>query len=294
MEKEKKSLQALELLLGITFMSTSGVFAKVILLPAPVTIWLRCVLALVPFFLVLKFFRTNLWLTKKQIPPVLTGGVLMAGHWVSYFYALHFSTVALGMLSLFTYPIFLIILEPIFLKKKLQVRHIPLALLAFAGVYFLVPEFSLSNDHTIGILFGIGSAVVYSVRNIIVKKHAHVIPGEAMMFHQVVVMTVFLIPVAFIFNINPVESISDNWAGLLALALVTTVIGHSFFVRSFSYFSASSIGLVSNLTPLIGILLAWVFISEVPTGNVLLGGGLILGTIFLEAAFSRNRNFSSK
>lgn len=166
-----------------------------------------------------------------------------------------------------------------------MVRHIPLALIAFTGVYFLVPEFSLSNDQTVGLLFGILSALIYSFRNIIVKIHIGNIPGETLMFYQVLIMALTLAPVLFIFPIDFVQDISDNFEGLITLALLTTVIGHSLFVRSFGYFSATTVSLVSNITPLFGILLAWIFLGEIPTGNVILGGSLILGTILGEGYY---------
>lgn len=281
-ENPPKSIQITELMLGITLMSTSGMLSKTIDLPAPVTIWLRCLIAIMPFFLVLKLARSNLRLKSRQIKPVLLTGVLMGGHWVTYFYSLNYSTVAIGMLSLFTYPIFMVFLEPIFLKTKLKIRHIPLAVLAFTGIYFLVPEFSMSNEHTVGLLFGLGSAMIYSFRNLMVKVYVTEVPGESMMFYQILVMAICLVPIYFIFPMNIVDAISDNATGLILLAIVTTVIGHSFFVRAFKYFTATSISLISNLTPLIGILLAWIFVSEIPTGNVYLGGGLIFLTILLE------------
>jgi len=42
----------------------------------------------------------------------------MGGHWITYFYALKLSNVAIGMLSLFAYPIFTALLEPFFIKVK--------------------------------------------------------------------------------------------------------------------------------------------------------------------------------
>lgn len=277
--------QFIELLFGILIMSTSGVLAKIIHLPAPVTIWLRCLLAAVPFWIALRIIGSRLVILPPNRLPVLMSGVLMGAHWVTYFYALAYSSVAIAMLSLFVYPLFILILEPVFLKTNMEPRHIPLAMLAFVGVYFLVPEFSISNKQTVGLIFGLCSALIYAFRNIIVKRHIGNIPGETLMFYQVLTMCVFLSPVIFLFEVNLVMDVSDNFFGLIMLALLTTVLGHSLFVRSFGYFSATTVSLVSNITPLFGILLAWVFIGEIPTGNVILGGGLILGTILGEGYF---------
>ena len=284
--------QFAELLFGILIMSTSGVLAKIIFLPAPVIIWLRCVLAIVPFWIVLRLIGSRLVILPRQRLAILLSGLLMGGHWITYFYALAYSSVAIAMLSLFIYPLFILILEPIFIKTKLNSRHIPLALIAFMGVYFLVPEFSISNQQTVGLLFGLLSALIYAFRNIIVKIHIGNISGETLMFYQVLIMAIFLAPIGIFMKVDLVKDIADNFWGLTTLALLTTVIGHSLFVRSFGYFSATTVSLVSNITPLFGILLAWLFIGEIPTGNVILGGSLILGTILGEGYFftKKNRN----
>ena len=44
----------------------------------------------------------------------------MGGHWITYFYALKFSNVAIGMLSLYTFPVMTALLEPFFIKVKLD------------------------------------------------------------------------------------------------------------------------------------------------------------------------------
>ena len=67
----------------------------------------------------------------------------MVAHWVTYFYALKLSNVAIGMLSMFTFPVMTALLEPFFTKQKINSIHIALALLVLIGIYFLVPDFSI-------------------------------------------------------------------------------------------------------------------------------------------------------
>ncbi|MEQ9229748.1 MAG: EamA family transporter [Cyclobacteriaceae bacterium] len=286
--KNQSSNHLPELMFGILVMSSSGVLGRWIDLPAPVIIWLRCVIALVPFYLFLRLTgKFNRILSGSIGRSIILSGVLMGAHWVTYFYALKFSTVAIGMLSLFTYPLITAILEPIFIKTKPKTRHIPLSIIALMGLYLLVPEFSIANEQFVGILFGILSALVYSFRNIIVKIRIGKMSGELLMFHQITIVAVMLIPIAFVFKLNWNDDLATNWIPLTILALFTTAVGHSFFVRSFRFFSVTSISLLSNLTPLFGILLGWIFLSEFPQGNVLLGGVLILATTLIEIVISR-------
>jgi len=158
--------------LGMLFVSTSGVLGRYIVLPPAVSIWFRSAIALV----LLVFYAKSKKMTfkiewKKYGSAVVWSGFFMALHWITYFYALQWSNVAIGMLSLFTYPIITVFLEPFFMKVQLQKRHLFLGALILIGIYFLVPSYDLNNTSTQGVFIGLFSAVAYSLRNLILKKH---------------------------------------------------------------------------------------------------------------------------
>ena len=98
---------------------------------------------------------------------ILLSGFFMALHWITYFFSLQWSSVAIGMMALFTYPLITVFLEPLFMNVKLQKRHFILGLMVIFGIYFLVPEFNIENSKTQGLLIGLLSALAYSLRNLI-------------------------------------------------------------------------------------------------------------------------------
>ena len=151
------------------FISTSGALGRYIDLPVPVTIGLRAILALFFLLLYCKWKGISLVIQKKHLLTVLTSGLLMGLHWLTYFYALKLSNVAIGMISLFTYPILTAFLEPLLLKTKLQKAHLMLGLLVLLGIYFLVPSFDLENKYTVAVAVGVLSALFYALRNLILK-----------------------------------------------------------------------------------------------------------------------------
>ena len=82
-------------------------------------------------FLAIPFLALFLLLTKQPLNftkrwsfPLVVAGVFLGTHWVTYFYALQWSNVAIGMLSLFTFPVITACLEPLFLKTKFKWRHL--------------------------------------------------------------------------------------------------------------------------------------------------------------------------
>jgi len=274
--------------LGMLFISTSGVLGRYIKLSPPLTIWYRSLFAilLLGTFCLLKKYSFKIdW--KNNGKAILLSGLFMALHWVTYFFALQWSNVTIGMLSLFTYPIFTILLEPFFVKTKLQSIHIIFGLIILIGVYLLVPAFDIRNTETQGLIIGVFSAIVYALRNLILKSNSNMANGSIQMFYQMGVVLLILLPVLWIY---PQEKIVSQIPYLLILGGVTTAIGHTLFLTSFFHFRISTVSILSSVQPIFGVILAVIFLHEIPNLKSLIGGLLILTTVVLESQRSKKEN----
>ncbi|MDG1037310.1 MAG: DMT family transporter [Polaribacter sp.] len=273
------------LLLSTIFISTSGVLGKYIDLSPEVIILCRAIFAGLFIYIFCRIKKINLKIaTKKDRHSFAISGFFMAAHWVTYFYALKLSNVAIGMLSMFTFPVITALLEPFFSKEKLNLAHVFLAFLVLIGVYMLVPEFSTENDQLKGILFGIFSALCYSLRNLTLKKHVKDYNGSMLMLHQMIIVSVLLFPVLFFSDFSNLES---QLPLLLLVALLTTAIGHTMLVNSLQHFSVSTASIISSVQPIFGIIIAYIFVNEIPSFNTYIGGSLILLTVVIESIRSR-------
>jgi len=272
--------------LAMLLMSTSGTLGRMINLAPPVTIWLRCVLGALALFVFLLIFKVSRRIKRTHIKVIFLSSVLLGIHWISYFYSLKYSNVAVAMLSLFTYPVITTLLEPFILKTKFLFSNLILALIVLIGIFFLVPEFNLENKFTIGILIGLFSAVFYSLRNLLLKKNIHQYSGMTLMFYQLLINSFLLLPVIFIFKDQPIIS---QLPPLVVLAVVTTAAGHTMFVMSFKKFSITAVSIMSSLQPLLGILIAFIFLQEIPSHRTFWGGGLILITVIVESIRATRR-----
>ncbi|RED92826.1 DMT family transporter [Marinoscillum furvescens] len=277
----------LQLGLAIVVMSSSGTLGRYIDMSPPVTIWVRCVIGAVALYAVLKVFGIDTSPgSRRNYGSLILSALLLGAHWVTYFFALQYSNVAIGMLALFTYPVMTALLEPIILKTPFQKLSIVLAIVAFAGVAMLVPELTFENNFTFGITLGVLSALFYSLRNIMLKKKVSGQSGITLMFYQLLVISLVLWPVLFLEESSFMTSFQANWQGILILGLFTTATGHTLFVLSFKNFSISTVSIISSLTPLIGIFLGYIFLNEVPAGKTLFGGFLIFITVIAESIHS--------
>ena len=273
------------LLLATLFISTSGVLGRYIAMPTEVIIWFRAALAMVLLYLYCKYKKIDLTVTStKDYKSFFISGLLMAVHWVTYFYALKLSNVALGVLSLYTFPIIIALLEPLFLKVKFDPIYILLGVIVLTGLFILTPELNIESTQVKGILFGVFSAFCYAVRMLILKQHVAKYNGTMLMFYQTVIITVLLLPTLFFMDISGLES---QFPYLLLLAFLTTAIGHSLMLYSLKFFSASTASIISSLQPIFGIILAFFFLQEIPTMRTFWGGSLILLTVVVESVRSK-------
>ena len=117
------------------------------------------------------------------------------------------------------------------------------------------------------------------------KKHNAMANGSIQMIYQLSVIIILLIPTFWLY---PGVDIISQWPYLLILGLVTTAIGHTLFLNSFSHFSISTASIMSSIQPLFGILLGSIFLYEIPNIKSIFGGILILMTVLIENIYTKN------
>ncbi|MCW7482988.1 DMT family transporter [Leptospira kanakyensis] len=265
----------------ILIMGNVTLFAKLLPFPAVTIISGRALFSVILLGL---FF----WLRGKSVSYrsfkdfafVFGIGILFALHWVTYFHSIQVSTVAVGMLSLFTYPVFSAILEPMFGGKRPEPFAFFLALFSFFGLFLIVPDLSWDNQMFQGVVWGVVSAVLYAIRNLLTKEmHVHY-PSAQILFTQLIATSIVLLPFAdglFVMLAEPKYLVFQ-----VVLAGVFTSLAHTIWIRSLSNLSVTTAGTLSTLSPIYGSLAAWYFLGEVPPDRLWLGGGVILFCAILE------------
>ncbi|WP_282055034.1 DMT family transporter [Maribacter luteus] len=280
MKKSKHLSYLLEINLAMLFISTSGALGKYVELPVPITIATRGILAFIVLYSYCRLKGISLRIQSSDRLVVILSGVLMCLHWLTYFYALQMSNVAIGMLSLFTYPVITAFLEPLILKTKFQKIHVLLGILVLCGIYFLTPDFNTGNSVTVAVGMGILSALFYALRNIILKSKTANYHGSMLMVYQTGIIGLLLLPALLFVEL---DVLLGQWKGIVALAVLTTAIGHTLFLMTFKHFSITSISIISSIQPAYGILIGAIFLSEFPSWTTIVGGIFILGSVIIES-----------
>ena len=275
-----KHLNLIQLNIAVLMWGGTAMFAKGIALPVSHIICLRSLVgagALLLFLLSLK----RPWRVNKASHYGLMAilGLLLCLHWLTYFKALKVSTAAVAILALHTYPVITALIEPFLFREKLRTSDIALAMLVFVGILIMTPTISLSNATTQGIVLGVVSGLFFMVRNLLTRKYVHQYSSSALMFWQMLVTGLVLVPWLLVGAVN----IGPRTGGLLVLlGVVFTALPHTLFSASFKNLSAKTVGVIATLLPFYGALLGYLIHSETLAPRTVVGGLIVLVGIGFE------------
>ncbi len=256
-------------------------FAKGIAIPVgPITCG-RSVVAAATLLLFLLLFRKPVRLNRVGHYGIMVVlGILLCLHWLTYFAALKISTAAVAILSLHTYPVFTALVEPYLFGEKLKKIDIALVIVVFSAVLIMTPEISLSNTTTQGIMLGIVSGLFFMARNLMTRKYIQEYSGSTLMFWQVTVTGIVLLPLV---ALSEKAEYSPQTIGLLLLlGTVFTALPQTLFSASFKSLSAKTVSILATLLPFYGALLGYLVHAEQVTSRTALGGLIILTCVIFE------------
>ena len=266
---------------AVLIFGLTALFSKLIALSALEITLLRSIFAAL-VILVLFFWQRNsiLLLRSKDYGIVILLGVLLAIHWVTYFHAMQVASVAVGVIALYTFPVITVFLEPLFHGERPQSKDIISALTVLFGIYLLVPEFSLSNETTQGLLWGILSALFFALRNIIQGHYFKGYTAKHSLFYQTLVTFIVLLP--FSFTVIP-EVTTFQWGQLLLLGVFFTAVPHTLFAFSLLNLKAKTVSLVACVQVVYATIFAAILLSEWPALTTVVGGLIVVTAAMYES-----------
>jgi len=269
----KKSM--IELHISVVIMSATALFAKLITLPPTDIIAFRCLVAALTLLLFARLTGTRLGLLRRaDLGLLLLLGLLIAVHWVSFFAAVQMSGVAISLIAVYTFPVMTVLMEPLFFRERIDRRDLTVALIVLVGVYLAVPGGIRGGRIAFGAALGIFSAFLYTLRNILYRKYLSRYPSSAMMFYQIAVAAVLLLP----FVSPGIDLLTDHrWIYIIVLGVIFTAVAHTLFADSLRTIKASTAGLIASMEPIYGMAFAVLVLSEIPAVKTVAGGIIVVG-----------------
>lgn len=264
----------------------TALFSKLITLTALEITLLRSVFAVLAIALYIRYKSESLALQQKRdYLFMILLGTLLAAHWVTYFHAMQVASIAVGAIALYTFPVITVFLEPLFHGERPHIVDITSGLAVLLGIYLLMPAVELNNETTQGVLWGVLSAVLFSLRNIIQRKHcSHITARHALLYQS---MTVIVVLLPFGAAIVP-QVTAFQWWQLLLLGVVFTALPHTLFAHSLLHLKAKTASLVACMQVFYATLFAAIVIGEIPALTTVSGGLIIIAAAMYESFFRKN------
>ena len=274
MEQNNKK-NVLWLHIAVMLFSISGVVGQFVEIPSVLVAMGRVICSSVLLFIIAKVKKESLKLeSKKDYALIMFAGAVLAIHWTTFFQSIQVSSVAIGTITFSTFPLFITFIEPIIFKEKMKMRSIVNAVILLIGVLITVPEFSMKNQVTVGIVWGMISSFTYAIITLANRYFSKKYIGRVVCLYEQGTAAIVLLPAAFLV---PAVWRPQDIAGVLVIGFVCTAFAYSLYVSAQKGVRAQTAGIISGMETVYGIIYAFIFLSEVPSGREILGGIVILG-----------------
>ena len=273
--KESFNRNIIYLHIAVMLFGLAGVAAQFVEIPAVLVALGRVVCSSLLLLIVAIVKKESLRLNSgKDYCMIILTGAVMAIHWTTFFQSVQVSTVAIGTITFSTFPLFLTFIEPIVFHEKLRSQSVLSAILLLIGVMITIPEFSMENHTTIGIIWGMVSSLSYAVLTLANRYFSPRYPARTVCLYEQGSAAIVLLPALFL--------VETTWrpldlAGIAFVGFICTAFAHSLYVSAQKSVRAQTAGIISGMETVYGILYALLFLGEVPTIRELAGGIVILG-----------------
>ncbi|MDH4196896.1 MAG: DMT family transporter [Candidatus Aminicenantes bacterium] len=279
---DRRSL--IEIHIAVLLFGFPGLFGKWLALPPQVIVLGRVAFAALALSFVILATKRTLRVETVSDNLLLFGcGLLLAFHWTAFFRSVQVSSVAIGLLAYSSFPVFTAFLEPLAFRERVRTSSVVLAGLCVLGIYLIVPRFEFDDATFVGVLWGLAAGLSFAIltlanRSLVKRRESTIIA-----FYQDVYAALALLP----FVLKNLPALTGRDMGLLAvLGVACTAAAHTLFIQGMRRVKAQTASVISSLEPVYGILLALVFLGEVPAARTVAGGLVILAAALL-ATLSR-------
>ena len=260
----------------------TSILGELISIAAVQLVWYRVVIATVSLFLYFKFNKTSFKISRENILQLLATGGLVGAHWIMFFASIKLATVSVTLVCLSSMTLFTAIFEPLINKKRISKLEIIAGVFIIIGILMI---FKFESHYTKGIILGLLSAMFASPFSIINSRKVKTINAPVIALYELSGAFIWISLYLLITQGFGKSMILKNTdiGYLLILGTICTSLAYVAGVSVMREFSAFKVALITNLEPVYGIILAFIFFGDMRklTPGFWAGAVVILSTIFL-------------
>jgi len=257
----------------------TGILGKLIHKDALHIVWYRTLIAFVALGLFLLYLGKDLRLSKKMAPKVLGVGLIVAIHWMTFYYSIQLSTASLAILCLSTTTLHVSWLEPLVMNKKFSLRQLIMGLVVISGISFVSLDFS--GQELLALFFGLFSALCAAFFSVFNAKLSEETSAEQLTFYEMIaafaLVSIVLLGLGKL-NASDLSLTLSDFFWLLFLGVICTSFAFLATIIIVRKLGAFTVSLNINLEPIYTILLAIVLLNEHKSlsTNFYLGAAIIV------------------
>lgn len=222
---------------------------------------------------------------------IMMGAILYVAEAMFFFQATLHIPGPLVSLLLYIYPVIVTIFAWLFLKEKLKSPQLVALGLAIIGlVMTIVPELREQRrpltpraDAALGVLLGIGCAVSYSIYILVGGRFSRRGGGAIPASTIVILSTAAVFGAMTLGRGDPLPNVPIAWAGVLGLALISTVISITALLAGLERIGPVQTSTLSTLEPVTTALVGATLMNDTLSAVQLSGGACILAAAVIIA-----------
>jgi drug/metabolite transporter (DMT)-like permease len=260
----------------------TGILGALISISATQLVWYRVLIAFVTLYIYFKISKTSFKVSRETFVKLFFTGAIVGAHWILFFQSIKSSTVSVALVCLSSLTLFTAILEPLLKKQKISRLEIFTGVLIICGIILI---FKFESQYTFGIISGLLSALCASLFSIINSKQVKNRPAPVISFYELIGAWVW-VSIFMLFTGSFKSGMKLDFPDLgylLILGTICTSIAYVAGVAVMKELTAFRVALITNLEPVYGIILAFLFFGkkEHMTTGFYAGSVIVLTAIFL-------------
>ena len=273
----------------------TAILGALISIEAIPLVWFRVFMASLTLFVFLKIRGVPFKETGSDLLKLIAGGILVALHWVTFFYAIKISTISTTLITLSSSAFFVVMIKLLFEKKKFELYELLLAILTIFGFVII---FRSEKLYTEGILVALVSAVLVALFSVYNSKLIKSYSGTKIAFYELFFAGLFLSVILLItndFSLTFFQLKGTDWLYLIILATICTAYPFVVATNLLKKMSPFTIVLTNNLEPIYGIILALILFGEKERMSLpfYIGGVIIFSSVLINGIV-KSRKFSGR
>ena len=271
---------------------TSVLGALISISALPITIYR---MGIASFFLALFIFfydKNKFKLRKGLIIKILICGLIIALHWITFFYAIKISNVSITVSMMSSAAFLTSLIEPLFFKKKFLLYELILGILSLFGVSII---FNAEIKYIDGLIVALISSVLVSVFTILNSKIVIKNSSITISFYELFIGFLFSLFYYYLFIDTSLFLEKINYQDLtflLILGIICTSYAFTKSVDLIKYLKPFTIMMIINMEPVYAILISLLIFgeSEYLSINFYIGFFIILISVIINGFFKYKKN----